>query len=489
MPVNFLIIICDQLSALALEAYGGSAAAPHMNALARGGTLLENAYCNTPLCQPSRASFWTSRYPHETKVDSNLKEFPFPAVADDISTLGEVFSRAGYEAVHFGKEHDYGALRGFRKVPSEQIEIPREDPAINFSYETFLDLDTTANVCRWIREEAGRSRPFMAVADLQNPHNICNYIGENTDGCRDFAGDPELPELPANFSTPDMASRPEFIQYLCCAHRRLKHACRWSEADYRHYLYAYQHYIGRVDRQIGEILEALETRELRANTLLVFMADHGEGMAAHGLVTKYGNFYEEAMRVPFIFNGPGVRAGGRIKGLASLLDLKPTLQAFASLPPEPGDRGHNLQPVLTAGAAAATADAAATGEAYVIGSWSDEFSGYTVPGRMYRFKDYKYMAYRDYVSKDSAEIGLAEEFYDLGRDPGEQKNLREDPAYAAALAEARAGLKAYCERTQDPFYESKPDYDRQAFRQHQPGYRHHEGLTAVEIHVAERKKK
>lgn len=479
---NIILIICDQLSALALACYGSTYdRAPSVNRLAEEGCLLENTYCSLPLCQPSRASFWTSRYPHETGVTSNLRKLPFPALSEKIPTLGERFREAGYNTMHFGKEHDYGSLRGFTRIPSEERVIPREDPAINLAYETFLDLDTTAKVLDWLDSPEAKERPFLSVADLQNPHNICFYIGENQNGCRDFRGDPELPPLPANFETPDMENRPDFIRWLCCAHRRLRHASHWSPEDYRHYLYAYHHYISRVDKQIGEILAKLDENGLRDNTLVVLMADHGEGLAAHGLVTKYGNFYEESMRVPFIFRGPGIAAGRRLGGLASLLDLKPTLLAYAGLSPDETDRGLNLWPLLS------DPEAVAVGERAVTASWEDEFSGYTVPGRMYRFKNYKYIAYRDYLSAASDEVGLCEEFYDLAADPGEQKNLIRDEAYNEQIQAARRGLEAYAVQTGDPFFRSLPDYDRKAYRQHAPGYRQHEGLSAVEVHVKNRK--
>lgn len=484
MARNILLIICDQLSAGALR-FGGSAygSAEAMERLASEGTRLESCYCNAPLCQPSRASFWTSRYPHETGVTSNLREFPFPAVPETLSALGECFVRAGYRAIHFGKEHDYGSLRGFERVPSSEIEIPREDPAINLAYETFLDIDTTAKVCRFLGSDRAKERPFLTVADLQNPHNICFYIGENKDGCRDFAGNPELPPLPANFETDDLANRPPFIQYLCCAHRRLRQASRWTAGDYRHYLYAYHHYISRVDRQIGEILGALADAGLAEETLVVLMADHGEGMAAHRLVTKYGNFYEESARVPFVFRGPGIPRGRALSGLASLLDLKPTLLGFAGLPAVPEDRGTNLMPVLT------DPDAARSPVPYVVSAWEDEFSGYTVPGRMYRFGRYKYMAYRDFAGPDTDEVRLWEELYDLEADPGETRTLAGDRDYERIKEEALEGLKRHCRLTGDPFFTSLPSYDRTLYRRHALGYCHHEGLSAVEIHVSQREKK
>lgn len=482
---NILVIICDQLSALALEAYGNKDhKAPHLDGLARESMVFDQAYCTTALCQPSRASFWTSRYPHETKIDSNMRQFPFESLDPDIETLGEQFSKAGYTCIHFGKEHDYGSLRAFRKIASEEIQIERDDPALNYAYETFLDIDTTDHVLNWLASSEAKEGPFLAVADMQNPHNICFYIGENQGGPRDFLGNPDLPELPFNFETEDMATRPDFVQYMCCAHRRLRHAAHWSEEDYRHYLYAYYAYIDIVDKQIGQILDRLEQQGLDENTLVVLMADHGEGMAAHRMVTKYGSFYENVTRVPFMFRLPKKirqdQAGKKLPGLASLLDLKPTLAGYAGLEASPEDRGQNLWPeILSGGEEASTAP-------YVVSQWQDEFIEYTVPGRMYRFEDYKYIVYRDFDPAGGQEIVEKEEFYDLAKDPGETKNLIRDASYQDIIERARQGLKAHIEKVKDPFCRQKPDYDRTLYRKHEPGYWNHEGLSAVEIYTRKR---
>lgn len=478
---NILLIVCDQLSALALECYGNSyGEAMHIQALAQESVVVENAYCTYALCQPSRASFWTSRYPHETQIDSNMRSFSFPHLTDSIETLGEVFQQAGYACMHFGKEHDYGSLRGFQRVASEEIEIPRDDPAINLAYETFLDIDTTQKTVAWLESDEARKKPFLVVSDLQNPHNICFYIGENQEGTQDFMGSPELPPLPDNFSTEDLVNRPRFIQYLCCAHRRLRHASHWSPEDYQHYLYAYYDYIQRVDKQIGEILSALNNASLDEDTLVVFMADHGEGMAAHGLVTKYGNFYEESMRVPLIFRLGKDKRGRRLKGIASLLDLKPTLMDYAGIETSNEDRGTSLWAALV------DENENISPTPYVVSQWQDEFKDYTVPGRMYRFGSYKYCVYRDYAPMPSNAIIMEEEFYDLGRDPGEMKNLIQDPNYQEQIREARLGLDQYIKETGDPFYTLVPDYDRLLYRQHALGYHNHEGLSAVEHYTKKR---
>ncbi|MGL5675532.1 MAG: sulfatase-like hydrolase/transferase, partial [Cellulosilyticaceae bacterium] len=132
---NILVIVCDQLSAQALRCYGNAYVdAPNIDRLAREGAVFDNVYTSCPLCQPARASFWTSRYPHQTGVVSNLKDMGFPKLPEDIQTLGEVFSKEGWRCVHFGKEHDYGSLRGFECIKSVEIKKEPEYPAWTYAY-------------------------------------------------------------------------------------------------------------------------------------------------------------------------------------------------------------------------------------------------------------------------------------------------------------------------------------------------------------------
>ena len=488
-PSNYLVIICDQLSATALSTYGNSYShTPNLDRLAKRSAVCEHAYTPCPLCQPARASFWTSRYPHETMVRTNLpvQRYPFyeedditkmpetfPAISEDIPAMGQLFSSAGYTCVHFGKTHDYGALKGFEVVPDVQIKVDRTNPAINFDYETYRDIDTTQKAVHWLKTTGAKSeKPFLAVTDLQNPHNICAYIGENQNGVdpANFPLDRELPPLPENFEFDDIKNRPPFIQYLCCAHRRLHHASHWNSQDYQYYLYAYYYYLNMVDQQIGEILKALEDSGKAENTAIFFFADHGEGMAAHRMVTKYGVFYEESNRVPFFACGPGILGGRRIGGMFSLLDLLPTMLDHAGILKGTFSGKSQLS--------ALKGDSDSASNDYVASEWHDEFRDYTIPGRMICDENYKYTCY---LEPDS------EELFDMKRDRLEQKNLARLPEYASVLETYRKKLKQHVQKTNDDFFRLACS-DASAYRRHPLGFECHEGLSAVEVYAQSLKK-
>ncbi|MGL4738369.1 MAG: sulfatase family protein, partial [Cellulosilyticaceae bacterium] len=379
-------------------------------------------------------------------------------------TLGETFASQGWKCIHFGKEHDYGGLRGFECVPATQIKKEPEYPAWTYAYESYYDEDTTGKVIEFIQSE--EQQPWLAVADLHNPHNICMWIGENIGEHIDqvIPEGFELPELPDNFEFEDIENRPEFISFMCCAHRRQRHAVGWNRENYKHYLAAYYYYIHLVDRQIGMILEALEQKGILDNTLIMLFADHGEGMGAHGLVTKYGTFYEETNRVPLIVRGPQVQKREQpIGGVVSLLDIMPTVIEYAGLIPPEGMEGQSLLGCIQG-------QTNQVERPYVVGEWYDEFDGYRIPGRMVRGERYKYTCYQDHKG---------EELYDMVADRLEKTNLIHHEAYQEIVSTYRQYLKEHTERTQDNFFELESCYSK-AYRQHEVGFEKHQGYSAVE---------
>lgn len=476
MQKNILILICDQLSARALKAYGNTdSRTPAIDRLAAKGVVFAHAYTTCPLCQPARASFWSSTYPHENGVVSNLPRQAREDFPGEITCLGELFSQKGYVCTHFGKDHAYGALRGFNKIAGQEVTIPAENPNIPYGYESYFDMDTSQRACAYLEGQAGRLlAPFLTVVDLQNPHNICAYIGAHADGRADYVAEGDLPSLPPNFIVEDMATRAGFFQYLCCGHRRQCQTQTWQDSDFRHYLYAYYHYLERVDRQIGQIMEALDRSGKAKETLVVFMADHGEGMAAHKIVTKSATFYEETVQVPFILVDPGLSGGSgsnRYQGLTSLLDLLPTLADYAGLAIPASARGKSHWQEVKKQVRGHQAKAKTIGDKadYVVSQWHDEFEGYFVPARMYRDHAYKYMVYQD-------KKGLEEEFYDMVADPWEEVNLSHRADKEDLVNVYRQRFKAYCQAAQDPFYQLRPAYAPK-YRRHPVGA--HRGDNAV----------
>jgi len=450
---NVLVIVCDQLSWKALPVYGNRyARTPNIDRIADRSVRFSRCYTGTALCMPTRASFWTGRLPHETGVLSNGRNHPTPPIPRDTRTLGSLFSDAGYHTAHFGKTHDAGGLSGFGHIePVKEAPVEGTD-AWPVNYDTKQDRYTTPRVVEFLDQHEGDS--FLAVADLNNPHNICGWVGNNEGPHDDVPIPVDLPPLPPNFRDADFGKRPLPVQYICCSHNRLSQAAQWNERNYRHYLAAYHHYIGLVDAEIGLILDALESRRDADDTLVVFMADHGDGMGAHRMVTKQVSFIEETNHVPFMIAGPGVENAGvtLTEPLISLVDLLPTLCDYTGIQAPDGLWGRSLVPWLEGKRDGSPHE-------YIAGEWHTEW-GYTIsPGRMIRTPRYKYTRYIE---------GEGEELYDLQRDPGETRTLAGNPSYRNVLKEHRALLDDHVRETGDPFFRLSFKADPR-WRSHTPG--------------------
>lgn len=461
--MNILVVICDQLSAQALPSWGNAfACTPHIDRLLAEGTRFADAYTNCPLCMPSRASFWTSRYPHQTRVESNGRNWPVTDVDASVPTLGETFRRAGYRTVHFGKEHDAGTLRGFDRVPGAPVDLAAEHALFPVHNDTRLDADTRAKAVEFLRGYAGDA-PYLAVCDFNNPHNICQWIGEFQNNAQIPQHDFPLPPPPANLhlSDAEWRARPLPVQYICCAHNRQSQMAEWDEDRIRHYLLAYHHYLSRADADVGAVLAAMESRPDAGDTLVVFFADHGDSLCGRWMGTKHTSFYEETTHVPWAFRGPGVPAGASVPGVVSLLDLFPTLCDLARIAVPSGVEGVSLVPWILG-------DATGRAHDYVVAEWHTEW-GFTVePGRLVHSGRHKYMRYRE---------GGGEEFYDLEADPGETRNAVLDPDHAGQVELHRRWLREALSASGDPF-ETLPWHAAARWRAHPSGPRHHRGPAA-----------
>ncbi|NCC07955.1 MAG: DUF4976 domain-containing protein [Clostridia bacterium] len=470
MRQNFLLIVTDQLTWRALPAYGNTwAHTPNIDRIAKNSAKIDACYTPCPLCQPARAAPWSSKYPHQINVLSNGRNCPVSQVPQSVATLGEAFANAGYETVHFGKTHDAGALRGFYIEPEKESHVEQKSKGLPLNFDTYNDRYATQKAVEYLQKRKSE-QPFMMVADLVNPHNICGWVGE-------FVGDKEnpwltnLPPLPENFTVDDMHTRPKAVQYICCSHVRQAQTAEWTDTKFRQYLAAYYAYLEMADAEIGRILDALEASGEAENTTIVFFADHGDSMAARARVTKQVDFYEEVSRVPMMFCGAGITPQkNTIKGLASLLDLFPTLCKLGGVEIPNGVEGMDISPVLTGGEMPK--------RDCVISEWHTEWGYTTSPARMVRNENYKYMRYLE--NGDT-------ELYDIKNDPLEKVNLSPDEKYDDVKREMEALLQQHIAKTNDGFDALTVSVDPR-WRSHKAGYHNHKGIAAPQYDAAKEAK-
>lgn len=461
---NILLITADQLSRHGIGGYGNTEVkTPSIDSLIAKGTKFNSAYTAYPLCGPSRASFWTGRLPHQNGVHGNNS----PNIPSTMPTLGQLFSDAGYDAVHFGKQHDFGSLKGFDCAEQIEIEIDAPD-AFPVNYDSREDIYAEQKSVEFLAKK--HDKPFIMAVDFNNPHNICGWVGAFAGEHGDIPGIGPLPPLRNNFENLDnITNRPKSIQYLCCGHHRMHQASHWNDLNYRQYLAAYYHYTKMADDSITKVLNALAKSDAADNTLIVFFSDHGDAMGSHRQVTKMNFFYEEATNVPFVMTGPGIPSGGDNTDLVSLCDLLPTLCEYAGIEVPVGLYGRSVLPLVAGETPSDWRDA-------VVSQWYTSRETTIEPSRMYRTKTHKYTVYQE---------DGEEELFDLIKDPGERTNLANDPAHAALLAEYREKFANYTQEQIDPFKTQAVKVDPK-WRDHKPGYPGHEGDCSLDVYLREK---
>jgi len=428
---NVLIITTDQQRVDAMSAAGNRwARTPHMDSIAAQGVYFTRSYCPYPLCSPSRASLHTSRMPHEILVDHN--SLP---IAPDVPVSGQVFRAAGYDTGYAGKWHlpeAYPAdgIAGYEVLnkTSRKGKLARD-----------VDEATMTAAIEFIRRE--RDKPFLLTVSFINPHDICLLAGEDSPLLKDVwekyqpAEGAELPPIPPNFA--ETEGRPEGL-----ARRRLHE--QWDENQWRRYRHAYGRMVEDVDRQVGQVMEALRRAGKEEDTVVVFTSDHGEGLGSHRWTGKM-MFYEEEAAVPLVVSWKGVTPAGRVdrEHLVSALDVLPTICDYAGVPPPPVVRGRSLRPVIE------KPDQAGAG--FVVSEMAP--GGAAAGGRsfMVRTGKYKYMAF------PGAGGGRLEMLFDMESDPGEMKNLAGEAGLAAELERHRRLLAEWNRTTGEDQRPVKPN--------------------------------
>ncbi len=358
---NVLFIATDDMNN-DLGTYGHPVVkTPNFDRLAAMGVRFDRAYCNYPVCNPSRASLMTGLYPDQTGVRNNAARFrdTIPSVV----TLPQAFRDAGYFVARVGKIYHYG-------VPTNIGEAGLDDPpsweeTVNprgrdkWEEDRIYSIDpVTGNLggtLSWMAQdgtdeeqtdgigttaaiemlERSHDRPFFIAMGYYRPH------------------------------TPYVAPKKYFLQYPLHLVRLPVEPlddlvdippAAWVDRPFQLYLprrtqreaiRAYYASITFVDAQLGRLLDAVERQGLDRNTVIVFWSDHGYHMGEHKLWQKT-TLFENSARVPFFIASPAhpETAGRSTEALAELVDVYPTLADLCGLDPPAHLAGRSLVPIL-----------------------------------------------------------------------------------------------------------------------------------------------
>ena len=433
MRPNILLICTDQQRYDTIRALGNEHInTPHIDRLVAEGTAFTHAFCQSPICTPSRASFLTGMYPSSVHGCCNGNEYWVGAAPLVTKILSE---GKNYDCGLAGKLHLAGA--------ADRIE-PRGDDGyrvFHWSHDS-RDLWPEGHAyADWVREKG------HVLADLREDTASLPPALHQTTWCADMANDfireervgpwlmsvnmfdPHSPfDPPQKYLDrydPAMLPDPLWSDRDPAAHAKLgllDGAAAIELPRAKEVMAAYYAMLELIDDNVGRMLAALEESGQRENTLVIFTSDHGELAGDHQLVGKGCRFYECLVRVPLVCSWPGkVREGAVSDALVELIDIAPTLLELAGIEAPPRMQGRSLWPLLSG--------AASEHREYVRCEYYRALNP-DAPGRehlqgnyatMIRDQRHKLVCYHDRA------MG---ELFDLETDPGEFNNLWDDPASA-----------------------------------------------------------
>lgn len=424
---NILLLMADQLNPAFLPMYGnGIVQAPNLQALAARGTVFANAYCNYPICAPSRYSMLSGRLPHSIKAFDNASEFSAAT-----PTLMHYLRQQGYKTALAGKMHFVGPdqLHGFEErlltdiypadfawVP-DWTQGPRNAPTgismravieagvCQRSLQIDYDDETEFHAQRklWDLARGDRKQPFFLTVSFSHPHSPFTASEEHWNRYRH-----EDIDMPAVGALP-LDQLDKHSEWLYYSHGRDRYIV--SADHVRNARHAYYGMISYVDDKVGRLLDILRRTGMEDDTLVIFTSDHGEMMGERGMWFKQC-FFEGSVRVPLLAAGAGWNGRGQCDALVSLVDLMPTLLEVACAEaPEAhlSQHGQSLLPL---------AQGNDIKPRHVISEYSD--MGVCSPGRMVRDGRHKLI----YTH------GHPVQLFDLVDDPHELHNLSGESAMA-----------------------------------------------------------
>ncbi len=443
---NILLISMDQLRWDALGCANNPTVKTHnIDRLAREGVRAEHFFVHSPMCQPSRASLITGRYPHNYGVRWSWYDLPKSEL-----TLSSILSAAGYHTMALGKMHftPIQEMHGFDdRLYVEGKMFSDYDAYRSHLREQGLDQRYFEHVGRWANEENFGSDTFP----LGDENYIDTFIGRNA--ARMLADNQKLPffawlsfcnphmpfdppepfdtmysqddiELPPDFGTGQMSRVPEYR-----TSSGQKDFGALTEAKLRKVIANYYGTISLVDREIGRVLDVLDVLDILDDTVIIFLADHGEMLGHRSVLWKGRMLYDHITRTPLIIRYPKELTGGQIvSDLVQAVDIMPTILDFAGVDGHPGIQGTSLRRLLRKDSV----------------DWRQWAFAESLNMKMVRTHRWKLI---HFGGKPYGEL------YDLQNDPLELDNLYDDPAYESRRAEMTELLANILIETEDPVLE------------------------------------
>lgn len=442
--MNVLFIIADDLNC-DLGAYDHYLVkTPNIDKLAKQGMMFTNAFCNFPLCGPSRGSMMTGLYPDQTghyQLHDYIRQH-----VPDVITMSQNFMRQGYTAARVGKIYHYDNPNG--------IGTPGHDDAASWNeryYPRGIDRDIEDKIfslkpgafgatLSWLSAEGNdedhtdgkvalqaiellkkykeEDTPFFLGVGFYKPHTP--YVAPSKYFNLYNRDDIRVPQVdPGYFSTLPKPAAKNLT--------RFKEQLNLPDSLARCAIQGYYAVISFMDAQVGKVLHALDSLGLRENTVVVFTSDHGYHMGEHGYYQKL-TLFENSDRIPMIVSYPGMKQKGKVShSIVEIIDLYPTLSDMAGLKVPEYVAGRSFKKVLN------DPDKITRSSAL-----SQISGGYTL-----RTPEYRYTRWGN-GGVDMTEL------YDRRMDPDEMKNIAKRAEYAGIIKKLDQQLSARLEESARP---------------------------------------
>ena len=427
---NLLFLCSDQHQAAASGCYGHEQAqTPHIDEIAAEGVRFERAYCQSPVCVPSRGSIITGNYAsrHGAKI---LQD----ALSSDARTVAHLFGDHGYSTAAVGKMHfvDESRKHGFAhrvnaashqaRLTKQEVQAFQADQGGGGSTSgrpsamperLFRDTFYAEEAVQFLRQH--KDQPFCLWASFFMPHTPLVPHRKYWDRYQDTHI--ELPERAPN------ALETGFHGHLVRAKERGWY--QQTDEQLRDAIRGYYGNVSQMDANVGRVFDTLRELGLDKNTVVVYTSDHGEMAGAHRMWTKH-NMYEQSVRVPLIIRTPDhLGAGTAREHIVEQVDLLPTLAELCGLDAPTGIDGRSF--------AASVRGERHAGREFAYSEYyfcrrvftaDDRFVG-KPPIVMVRTDRWKL----NHLSWERSEL------FDLENDPGEFRNVIDDSGNAGIVKE------------------------------------------------------
>jgi arylsulfatase A-like enzyme len=458
---NVLLIVADQHKADVMGNAGHPVVkTPRLDRLAASGVRFDRAYCQDAICVPSRTSFMTGLYPRTTGCVDNPNKPPYH---DRLFPLQQVFQSNGYRTGCFGKRHlpNIGELAlGWDR--SATTINPRQDP----SDENYIDWVTQRGQLDAHKRDFGGSHDadlMSHITEVREENRTSTYATNKTlefmTECRDqgkpffcwtnyiFPHQPYTPlrkwadmyppektELPKSVSEPLENLPPEMQNWRRNTKRPWNLGTAAKDHDlYRRYVAYYYALTSEVDACVGRIMDGLDRLGLRDDTIVIYTADHGDFVAAHGMVEKCAlghNVYEDTLRVPLIIAWPKRFLEGAVnKSLVELVDLYPTLMDLLDL-----KRPKDAPELPGKSLISSLRENKPTGRKYAV---SENWNQVTVITERYKLGVWIDPGPIDKYKRRDNRHRFPDQLFDREKDPNETTNLIDQTNYAKVQSQLK----------------------------------------------------